>query len=213
MIKFNVIIALLVLLCNSCTNKNSFSNVTNDNYLEAKNQFDSILVNHFPTTLNSNNNLTVSNTNSEKNDVGLFLFEYNLSEENIKKIKKKVQSALSQYNINDSCLLIVNRFETIKTKDSLELVEIKDSSLIDKPCYNKRLPIPNFIDFSIANSIGFWEHKNFEIYVLDVGSGNHFNRFNLYPNIQMPKNWKNGFSKGIAIDETKKTVIYWSIIW
>ncbi len=212
--KFNVFLISLIIAFNVCSDKKTFNNVTNQRFLTFKSQFDSTLVNHFHNALNSTDNLTVSNTNSEKNDVGLFLFEYNLSSNSIKDLEKKIiQKNKSVYTNKDLCLLVVNRFETIRTKDSLEMVEIKDSSLIDKPCYKKLLPILNFIDFSIANNLDFWKDENFQIYVLNAESCNFYKKFDLEPNPQMPKGWENGFSKGVAINKTKKTVIYWSIIW
>lgn len=214
MIKINVLLVALVVTLNSCNDRKTFNNVTNQRYLTLKSKFDSTLVNHFPTTLNSSDNFAVANTNFEKNDVGLFLFEYNLSSKSIKDLEKKIiQNYKSVYTNKDLCLLIVNRFETERTKDSLEMVEIRDSSLIDKPCYKKLLPVPNFIDFSISNNVDFWKDKSFKIYVLTAESGNHFKQFELQPNPQMPKGWENGFSKGVAINKTKNTVIYWSIIW
>lgn len=213
MIKINILLVALVFTFNSCSDKKTFNNVTNQRYLTFKSQFDSTLVNHFPNGLNSTDNLTVSNTNSEKNDVGLFLFEYNLSSKSVNELEKKYSEKKIAYTNKDLCLLIVNRFETIRTKNSLEVVEIKDSSLIDKSCYKKLLPIPNFIDFSIANNTDFWKNKNFKIYVLDAEAGNRYKKFNLQPNPQMPKEWENGFSKGIVINKVERTVIYWSIIW
>lgn len=214
MIKFNVLLVSLIVAFNGCSDKKTFNNVTNQRFLTFKSQFDSTLVNHFPSALSSTDNLTVSNTNSEKNDIGLFLFEYNLSSNKIKDLERKIiQKNKSVYTNKELCLLIVNRFETIRTKDSLEMAEIKDSSLIDKPCYKKLLPIPNFIDFSIANNVDFWKDENFKIYVLNAKSGNFYKKFDLQPNPQMPKGWENGFSKGVAINKTKNTVIYWSIIW
>jgi hypothetical protein len=33
------------------------------------------------------------------------------------------------------------------------------------------------------------------------------------PAYQMPKQWQNGYSKGIAISKEKRTVVYWTVIW
>lgn len=212
--KLNVLLLLILIAFNSCRDKRTFNGVANQRYLTLKNQFDSTLVNHFPAKLNSTDNFTVSNSNLNKNDVGLFLFEYNVSIKSINDIEKKiVQQSKGIYGSADFCLLIVNRFETKRTKDSVEVVIIKDSSLIDKSCYNKLLPIPNFIDFSISAGRDFWMDKDFKIYVLNAISGKSHKRFLLQPNPQMPKEWENGFSKGIAINNVKNTVIYWSIIW
>ena len=53
----------------------------------------------------------------------------------------------------------------------------------------------------------------FDIYILEAKSGNYFKEFELLPNPQMPKEWENGYSKGIAINSKNKTLIFWGLIW
>jgi hypothetical protein len=217
MIKIKLIIISFLLASNGCSDKKSFNRKiigVNEKYFEYKKQYDSNLINHFPANLISIENFIISNTNTEKNDVGLFLFEYNLQDSEIKKLENRtIKSSLNIYSTKDLCLLKVNPFETIETKEKFVPTNINDSTLINKPCYKNLLPIPNFIDFSIATKTKFWNDENFDIYVLEAKSGNHFKKFELMPNPQMPKEWENGYSKGIAINKEKKTVIYWSIIW
>lgn len=217
MIKSSIIIFTFFLSFNSCNNKKAISNNLDNNqdsYLEYKKEFDSTLVNHFPNKIEYVESLKILNTNSEKNDVGLFLIEYKVPKDSIELLEKKISKDLKyKYDNREKCKFIVNRFETKRTKDSLEIVNIEDMSKVNDPCYKNRLPIPNFIDFSIQTNTDFWNNENFDVYVLDAKSGSYFEKFKLEPNPQMPDDWKNGYSKGIAIDNQKGTVIYWSIIW
>ncbi|GAA4776892.1 MULTISPECIES: hypothetical protein [Flavobacterium] len=217
MVKLSFIFFSFLLSLNGCNEKKSFNNSANvnqDSYLEYKKEFDSTLVSHFPNKIEYVESFKILNTNQEKNDVSLFLIEYKVPKDSIKLLEKKFSKDLKyKYDSREKCLLIVNRFETKRTKDSLEIVTVEDISKVNDPCYKNLLPVPNFIDFSIQRNTDFWKDENFVIYVLDAKSGNHFEKFNLEPNPQMPDDWKNGYSKGIAIDKQKGTVIYWSVIW
>ncbi|HEU4790392.1 MAG TPA: hypothetical protein VFS71_11950 [Flavobacterium sp.] len=68
-----------------------------------------------------------------------------------------------------------------------------------KPFYKKLLPIPNFIDFSIAKNKDFRKDGNFRIYVLNTEEGNFHKKLDLQLNLQMSKEWENGFSRGVVI--------------
>jgi hypothetical protein len=187
----------------------------NDKYIVSKKGFDSILVSYFPNKLTSYPNTVVNNKNLSKNDVAFILYEYN---PDITKMNSVVNSfekkAIAKYNSKDLCLLIVNRFETLETLENREDVVITDSTKVNQDCYKKLYPIPNFIDYDYPNKNNDLKlDGNFDIYVLEAKSGNHFKEFDLQPNPQMPKEWENGYSKGIAISKEKKTLIYWAIVW
>lgn len=217
MMKFVLVSLSFFFIVSSCDKKNTLNfDERSDSlkYSNYKKQFDSNVINQFPEKIDSKEYFILSNTNIEKNDVGLFLVEYNLSENEMRKVlKKNSVFFLKKYSSKDSCLFKVNRFETIETRENYKIVEIYDSSLISNPCFKKSYPIPNFIDYSIATKKDFWENENFDIYVLEAKSGNHFKEYDMQPNPQMPIQWQNGYSKGIAVSEEKKTLIYWSIIW
>lgn len=53
--------------------------------------------------------------------------------------------------------------------------------------------------------------EDFEIYVLDSKPGNYWN--GLKPLDYMPEGWKNGYSKGICINEKSNFAIYWFVVW
>ena len=49
--------------------------------------------------------------------------------------------------------------------------------------------------------------------MIEAKSGKYFKNFDILPNPQMPLDWQNGYSKGLAINKKRKTIIYWGIIW
>lgn len=205
---------LIFLACSHSFRKDSSSD-KNKSYLEYKKEFDSKFISHFPKLISDNDYTLTYSSVIEKNNVGLVLYYYNLSAGMIDTIKNRVthQSYMGCYKSADSCLLVVNRFETIETSENGQIPVIKDSTIVNRECYKKLYPIPNFIEYSEPDKNLNFKEDGFVIYVLEAHSGKHFNKFKMSPSPQMPTQWKNGYSKGIAISVSKKAVIYWSIIW
>lgn len=204
-------ISFLIFGCNG----QSRNSKLNAEYIKSKSEFDSILTNQFPDKLTTFPREIVNSKNISKHIVGFMLYEYEKGiteiDSVVNDIKKK---AIAKYNSKDSCLLIVNRFETLDSDDNMEDVIITDSTKINLDCYKKLYPIPNFINYDYPDKTNDLKlNGNFDIYVLESKSGNHFKEFDLLPNPQMPKEWENGYSKGVAVSKEKKTLIYWSIIW
>jgi hypothetical protein len=210
--KIYILPVVLLFFVNCCNKKPSIIiEVDKNNYLRFKNQFDSKLVNHFPLKILSKKYDLVSNGNLDKNDIGLFLIEYDVKDDVISELEKKYKNKIKKkYSNKDDCLLKVNMFETIETKENLKIV---DSTFVDLGCYNDKHPVPNFIDYSLHHKTDFWNDENFIIYVLDSKKGVIYEKFQIGKNFQMPKEWTNGYSKGFAIDKFNKTLIYWAIIW
>lgn len=210
-----VFILLIVSVFNGCGQNQPN---TSQFYLEKKKDYEKKFVDQFPEKVSSSSdsNRVFSYRYESKNDVALMLYEYGLPENELKLVGNRSQKqAVATYNYLDSCLLIVNRFETKKTMDNYELPDIKDSTLLDKECYHNKLPIPNFIIYEGDNgNPNFGLDNSFKIYVFEAKKKKSWlKEFNMKPAYQMPKQWQNGYSKGIAISEKKKTVIYWTVIW
>lgn len=209
----------ILLVFESCSQKalenSEGKTLDKDEYAEYKRDFDFEFINHFPLKVIFPEYLIVNRTNKEKNDVGLILYQYGLNLGIIDTIESKVikNGFLAKYKSTDSCLLVVNRFETFETHKNVVKPPIIDSSLVDRKCYEKKYPIPNFIDYSLPNTkIGLKLDDSFDLFVFEAKPKPN-NRFELQPSPQMPSNWKNGYSKGVAISKRNKTVIYWAIIW
>lgn len=202
----------------ACTNRREFEKQSltkvNSDYIKDRSIFAAPLSNHFPDKIVKPKNKLICNTDRAKNNFSLFLFEYQLTEKELDRVVRKATiHSIAQYSSTDSCNFIVNRFESRATSENFSMPKITDTAQIDKPCFKDKYPIPNFIDYSIEEGVDFWKEPGFEIFVLDAGSNSKFNTFNLTPNYQMPEIWKNGYSKGIALNFRKKMVIYWLIVW
>lgn len=210
-----IIFLNVIILCLLGCNSRSPDSFDNQKYVASKNSFDKKLVKHFPKTLTSYPFQTVNSKNISKSDVRFMLYEYEKDLKNIDSVVRSLEKkSLAKYSSNDSCLLIVNRFETLKTYENREDVIISDSSKINQDCFMNLYPIPNFIEYEFAKEKnGIYLENNFDIYVLEAKKGNWFKEFKMMPNPQMSANWKNGYSKGIAISRERKTLIYWSVIW
>lgn len=201
---------------NSCNSQNKNSD-ENSYYLKSKAEFDTLLVSHFPQSLSTSSRIITNSKNVDKNDIGFMLVEKNVRDASFDSIVKSLEvKKYTKYLASDKCLLVVNSYETIKTYEERMEPELLEKLRVKQDCKQDLLPIPNFIEYNITNSLDFNSEmylKGFEIYVLESKSGNHFKEFDLKPDAQMPDNWKNGYSKGFAVDKLSKTVIYWGIIW
>jgi len=210
------ILLLLLLSCNIPTNNNRFDS---KNLQKLTSNFRSDLVNQFPKFIYHHKdedyeNAKVSLGDNEKHNVGAYFYEYNADKSYIDSIEILSKGrALASYFATDTCLLIVNRFETRATMDSFAVPEITDSSLLYKECYSNKLPIPNFLDYLDGKINRSILDSSFVIYVFGAKKGDDFYNEQLLPYAQMPKEWRNGYSKGIAISREKRTVIYWTVIW
>lgn len=184
-------------------------------YLEYKRGFDSWLVKHFPNSLSTEVNRYMSKKDDIKNDIGFYLYEHDVNLSFLQKLKGDLKNrAVAHYEVTDSLLFVINRFETLQTDYERSIPKITDSTYLDSTLFAELYPVPNFIDYeNPTNTNGIWLSKGFELFVLEAKSGNYCTEFDLKENFQMPKGWKNGFSRGIAISEKDKTIIYWGVLW
>ncbi len=122
--------------------------------------------------------------------------------------------AIVKYPSDKNCLLVLNRFATHQNYGYPEKHEI-DTNLINRDCYDNLYPIPNFSNFSKyqSNETECKLTKDFTVYVLEAKTGKFLDRNKLTLGTYMPKNWKNGFSKGVAISNEREVIIFWVIIW
>lgn len=186
-----------------------------ENYLEYKKEFDPWLVRHFPISLSIEISTRISKKDDVKNDIGFYLYEYDVADSSIQKLKSDLKNkTVAYYEVTDSLLFVINRFETLQTDQDRSIPKITDSTYLDSTLFSELYPVPNFIDYeNPTNTNGIWLPIGFELFVLEAKSGNYCKEFDLKENFQMPKGWKNGFSRGIAISEKDKTIIYWGVLW
>jgi hypothetical protein len=182
----------------------------NNEYLKVKSLFDVKLTKHFPKKLDKD---YITFTESFTPDLGCLelILTNKLSE--IDKIQYYKDNAIVSYNAGDTCLLVVNRFASNENYYKVQLSK-NDSQFVNLPCYSDKYPIPNFwhSDYT-TNATTCKLPQDFVIYVIDSKQGKYVEDRYLTDGRYMPQNWKNGFSKGVAISEKRATIIYWLVIW
>lgn len=213
---FNLLAIMLFLMigtfsCNSQTMQNRMQSV----YEEYRNKFPKALISHFPSEILLDSAEIIRKERISYNDIGLLLYEYGQQESKIDSIVHSIMKVnpIVQYHSYDTCLLIVNMFESRNTIDNYFPASINDSTLIERECYSEMLPIPNFVDFQGHSETRCALDSTFTIYVFEAKSGNYFEYFETEPFKHMPKKWENGYSRGIAISKKNRAIIYWGIIW
>lgn len=220
-------ISLLIFICLFIQCKGDLLSINEANK-EYKNEylakFESEFISQFPNELNTSTYTLLKSENTKRGFVGLLLYEYDMELDRLLGIEKLIKSkAIQQYDSSDRCLLVINRLDTNETYVYPKLIILPDSVVLDRPCYEGLLPIPKFFNYEnlVSNSSNkeFFIESDYEtmlpegfaIYVLEAKAGTYFDTYDMIENRQMPKGWKNGYSKGVAISLSDKSIAYWSI--
>ena len=181
-------------------------NLSNE-YFNAKKKFDKKYTSHFPNEILIDSSFYLS-FDSECKEL---ILENKIID--INSVENLIKQAKAIYKSTDTCLLIIDRFNTAKYIDLTKLTEY-DKFLIDRPCYKDKLPVPNFRYSKYADDNTGKLLSGFNLYILDANPGIYFK-----PNLDdvldtyMPEYWEHGYSKGVAVNKEKDIVIYWIVIW
>lgn len=176
--------------------------------------FDKKMIDHFP---KNDTNLILkyqesSNYNYDIKNYGQWYKEMYLYKTdsliNIESFKSKSQIIIKDF---DNCLIIL----PIRYKGNIDIGKVNITPCADSQNF---IPIPNFTKFI---EMDFLKDENlidklpsdFTFYILDTKKGLYFEEKDLIAPNLMPENWSNGFSKGIAISEQRKMIIYWIDVW
>lgn len=203
----NIFIILVTLLFFSCV-KNSTLIPHYKMLNKDKEKYPSFLVDFFPDTL-SKVYLTDNNMDTSSLCISFMTYDFNS--------EVYPENYLTKYNADDSLLITIKR-ETVIRWDQTKKVLYNDIFVNEKPYY----PIPFFEEFDLSrlkvNNESVYSNetisglsKDFCIYILDSKSGHYWD--GLKPLYYMPEGWKNGYTKGLSINNKKKITIYWFILW
>jgi hypothetical protein len=124
-------------------------------------------------------------------------------------------NCIAKYGANDPCLFVVNRFSKISNYFNVQITD-EERNLINLACYEGKYPVSNFYVYNIelnGKETVCNLPERYDIYIIEAKKGNFDQQNKLRPNEFMPSNWKNGMSRGYAIDESHKTIIFWLVIW
>ena len=121
-------------------------------------------------------------------------------------------STKQKVSLGDTCLLILSKFNNyydVKSYDSL-------AANLTVHCKYLPPPIPNFID-DIQTLQGQIGKKNINddlvVYIIDSKQGIFLDKNYLSEGLGLTKEWRNGYSRGVAISEKNNYIIYWVNEW
>ncbi|PQL93365.1 hypothetical protein [Apibacter adventoris] len=204
---------LFISILLGCSQKPKTLTTLNDKiYEQYKNGFKKNFINQFPEKKKAWDTYIIFTEDIQDHKTSLFLYDYNLHKEELLRVKNIINTSITKYIPKDSCLLIVNRFDYLDLNGVVKTKKI-DTNLVKRNCYVGKYPIPNFLDYKGSEGQPMKLSENYTIYVLEAKAGEYDDNFKMKPNKQMPKKWEHGYSKGIALNEKDKEIIYWSIMW
>lgn len=208
-----ILLTLLLFMACSDQNNNEFWFLEKDeNFIRIKDSFQNY-ISFFPKEGEAKCTINTWSLNPGREFNIKSVFEYDV--ELFYQVQSRFkESSIAEYKSNQECLLVLNRFSTHKNYGYPKESEI-NKNLIDLDCYNDLFPIPNFSNFSAYQTemTSSKLHEDFIIYVLEAQPGEFLEKNDLTNNKFMPEKWNHGFSKGVALNEEEKLIIYWTIIW
>ena len=202
MMKKILINLLILIIFLSCDRKQE------NEYNKKLSSFDAEIINHFPKKPTDLYTLSVfADVNKDVVSI-LLLNKYGNNYNHIKDSLQKLSKA--HYIASDSCLLVVNMYSN--EKNYFSSFKTNDTSYLNKNCLKNRLPIPNFwsLDYKSKNITKL--PKDYHILVFDA-SHNNIDKKYLSHNVYMPSYWKHGYSKGVAMNDKTREIIYWFVLW
>ncbi len=187
-------------------------NVTQYNFLEIKKSYPDTLVSHFPKDLF----LMSGYVYESGEDAGNVRLQLNLEldSEAINTLSEALNgSSIAKYQADDSCLLIVNRFLRLTEWGFKNTFQSAKSRPIN--CSGYYLPVPNFWQNINAKNGQMSNRlpKDYTIYVLEANASRVTDSADRNVGEYLPEEWKEGYSKGVAINRSDGSAIYWFIAW
>jgi hypothetical protein len=220
---FIISLCLCIVSCRTETSTNKQFEQINGMLLDLNVKYDSIkgsfpseLLSHFPELLDSNLMSFNENISGHLDIVRVEIVTKATKEVLVFLENEFHQKSIALYTPGDSCLLIPARH--ITTENILKQVSVNELktalNLNSKKCTSEKLPIPNFWNTSIvAKQNSCFLPDDYLIYVLKSGRELLIDHKISKEISVMPKEWKNGYSEGVAISTERSLIIYWAIIW
>jgi hypothetical protein len=200
--------------CKKSSNSKLGDDIYNIRYKEGLNIFNKEFVDHFPTMLNQNPLFFEYFTDTELDSYRIILIQKKKKQE-VEVISDSVQrNAIAFYHATDSCNLVVNQYTNKNNWFEQNKAPKGYKKHLEKECYTEKYPIPNFWRNKFSTESNACRlPDDFKIYVLQAKQGADFDEKYLTRGVYMPKSWKHGYSKGVAISTKRNIVVYWFVIW
>ncbi|MFO8055500.1 MAG: hypothetical protein R6U19_10110 [Bacteroidales bacterium] len=203
---------IIIVLFYSCHAALNQPNLSYD-YNKLQENFKEEFYSHFPRQVSGDYIFNIEGVKATKtsNRCGASLL-VNMQKEEITKLKERISdSILAEYKPSDRCLLTVNMLTN----------NIAGSIFIEhynKLCTEEYIPVPDFSSLFVNSKLSLYTEEgkltdNFTLYILKSEPGKFLDKKYLTEGIGLTEKWRNGYSRGIAINEKDNIVIYWLEIW
>lgn len=126
------------------------------------------------------------------------------------------KESLAIYDSEDSCLLVIDGHLRSSNWLEFDKRDFRERRTPNKSneCGKELLPIPNFFtkgwEENESSPTGL---KGYKFFVLEAEKGKFVSEDLNTNGAFAPEGWDNGLSKGIAINESSRAIIYWADIW
>jgi len=194
----NSISIVLLTLLSACIDPRVQSNRDFlENYTSGLAAFPSDLTDHFPGEIKTKKQLYIHYP-SVNQEVGMsnMFFSHIVDTIYFNNVRGKLElNNIKPYKPNDSIFIVVG--------DTIDYSEKQNG-----------IPIPNF--YSYQRDFGLNDKylpEHHMLYVLEYNPGKFLEEKYLTQGNNLPKKWRNGYSRGIAINEVEKELIYWLCVW
>jgi hypothetical protein len=218
----SIFVSLLTASCKNGVVKDEIMEQANEFYQETLRQVQIDLpkefIDFFPSQMEVSGK-TGGSSNAEYNRcLSFFLFEYDRKNriDSLEHVFSK--KSIASYQSTDTNTIVVKRWEI--RQEQKDEVLYKDSVYGGKiyypiPYFEKEEPVrignassPTNI-YSDSTRCGL--SGDYTIYVLDSNPGLY--NWDLRPLFYMPDGWKNGYSKGVCINNKDGIIVYWVLVW
>jgi hypothetical protein len=208
MIKLKYISLFFIII--SCNSERSL------NFGEKINYFGVELINHFPDKIRHKGSVHAISQDITTSHPYVWL-KYFPESKKLDSIQNSVKStAIAVYDSEDNCLIVIDKH---LTADNWYIYDkkIRNPKKIEyneQDCNGEKYPVPNFYEEWIyETNKTLTKLEGYKLYVLEASKGLHMNPEKLPNGLYTPKGWEHGYSKGVAINRDKGSVIYWADIW
>lgn len=189
---FIYFLTILIISCGCSVNKNDVLDL-----------IDKDMINHFPKNCYFVSKNYLNPSYNEELNSG-FYYKIMCREDNLEILKENIRStAIKITKYNDSCNFILDRSKN-------KYMSFENCTT----CINC-LPIPRFLEEGDYFNVNEQYHlpNDFDIYILEARKGKLLDNHLINDIINVPDNWQHGMTRGVAISDERKMVIYYIDIW
>ena len=201
----------------SCNSQSLQLAEANKEYKESVSKFKKDFVEHFPREVESFPFTVLSSEDISYSHPRIWLKLSHSTEVLDTLINNLSLQAKAIFFADDTCLVVIDKHLTEDNEWDFDKKlrmgpEVKN---IDLDCHESKLPVPKFYEgnYLETNTTSTGLTRDYKLYVLEAKSGVFMDEKKLPNGKYTPKDWKHGFSRGIAINEKTGNVVYWFDIW